>query len=191
MLTYFLYFMTWAAVALSLLAPFLAHLLAHHNHSYWPGAKVVPVLAFGSVIFAGYSVVVISIGRIRKTGANWIITGLGALANVGLNILLIPRVGMIGAAWSLLGAYGAMFIAMSWHAQRLFPVPYQWRRIATVLGVGAGLVLAGKYLSISTPLAIAFAAAFPIALFAFAFYSASERAQIAKLARRVLRMQPA
>ncbi|HEY4976578.1 MAG TPA: oligosaccharide flippase family protein [Gaiellaceae bacterium] len=189
-LTYFLYFMTWVAVALSLLAPFLAHFLAGRR-SYWPGADVVPVLAFGSVIFAGYSVVVISIGRVRKTGANWIITGLGALANVIMNIILIPRVGMIGAAWSLLGAYGAMFIAMSWHAQRLFYVPYQWRRIVTVLGVGAGLVLVGKYLSISTPLAVAFAAAYPVLLFVFFFYQASERKQIARLARRVLHMQPA
>jgi len=190
-LTYFLYLMTWTAVALSLLAPALAHLLAPHNHKYWPGAGVVPVLAFGSVIFAGYSVVVISIGRVRKTGANWIITGLGALANVGLNIWLIPRIGMIGAAWSLLGAYGAMFIAMSWHAQRLFHVPYQWRRVVTVLGVGGGLVLAGKAVSVSTLLAIAFAAAYPVLLFFFAFYSTSERKQIARLIRRVLHAQPA
>jgi hypothetical protein len=151
----------------------------------------VPLLAFGSVIFAGYSVVVISIGRVRKTGANWIITGVGALANVGLNILLIPRVGAIGAAWALLGAYAVMFVGMSWHAQRLFHVPYQWRRIVTLLGAGAAVVAAGKALSISTPLALALAAAYPVLLFFFAFYLDSERKQIAKLVRRVLRMQPA
>ena len=189
-LTYFLYFMTWAAVALSLLAPFLAHYLGS-KASYHPGARFVPLLAFGSVIFAGYSVVVISIGRVRKTGANWIITGLGALANVGLNIVLVPRVGAIGAAWSLLGAYGAMFIAMSWLAQRRFFVPYQWRRVVTLLGVGAGLVLGGKALSVSAPLALAFAVAYPALLFVFFFYQASERKQIARLARRVLHIQRA
>ena len=189
-LTYFLFFMTWAAVALSLLAPFLAHLLAG-KPTFRPGARFVPVLAFGTVIFAGYSVVVISIGRIRKTGANWTITGVGALVDVALNILLIPRFGAIGAAYALLGAYGVMFVGMSWHAQRLFPVPYQWRRIVTVLGVGAGLVLAGKALSVSAPLGFAIAAAYPVVLFFFAFYLASERAQIAKFARRVLRVRPA
>ncbi len=189
-LTYFLFLMIWAAVALSLLAPFLAHLLAG-KPTFYPGARFVPVLAFGTVIFAGYSVVVISIGRIRKTGANWIITGLGALANVGLNILLIPRFGAIGAAWSLLGAYAVMFIGMCWHAQRLFPVPYQWRRIVTLFGVGAAIVVAGKALSVSTPLAFAFAVAYPVLLFFFAFYLASERAQIARLVRRVLPTQSA
>lgn len=183
-LTYFLFFMTWGAVALSLLAPFLAHLLAG-KPVYHPGARFVPVLAFGSVIFAGYSVVVISIGRIRKTGANWVITGLGALVDVALNILLIPRFGAIGAAYALLGAYAVMFVGMSWHAQRLFPVPYQWRRIVTVLGAGAGIVLAGKAIGVSVYLALALAAAYPFALFVLGFYLASERAQIAKLVRRV------
>jgi O-antigen/teichoic acid export membrane protein len=189
-LTYFLFFMTWVAVALSLLAPFLAHLLAGRP-VFRPGARFVPVLAFGTVIFAGYSVVVISIGRIRKTGANWIITGLGALVDVALNILLIPRVGAIGAAFALLGAYAVMFVGMSWHAQRLFPVPYQWRRVVTVLGVGAGLVLAGKAVSVSAPLGLAIAAAFPVVLFVFGFYLASERAQMARLARRLVHRQPA
>jgi O-antigen/teichoic acid export membrane protein len=189
-LTYFLFFMTWAAVALSLFAPFLAHLLAG-NRSYYPGARFVPVLAFGSVIFAGYSVVVISIGRTRKTGGNWIITGVGALVDVALNLLLIPRVGAIGAAFALLGAYAVMFVGMCWYAQRLFPVPYQWRRLATVLGAGAGIVLAGKAIGVSVYLALALAAAFPFALFVLGFYLASERAQMAKLVRRLLRTQPA
>ena len=189
-LTYFLFLMTWAAVALSLLAPYLALLLAG-KPTFRPGARYVPVLAFGTVIFAGYSVVVISIGRIRKTGANWVITGVGALANVGLNVLLIPRYGAIGAAWSLLGAYAVMFVGMCWHAQRLFPVPYQWRRLVTLLGVGAGLVLVGKEIGVSVYLALVFAAVYPVLLFFFAFYLPSERAQIGKLARRVLHTQPA
>jgi O-antigen/teichoic acid export membrane protein len=30
---------------------------------------------------------------------------LGALVNIGLNLLLIPRLGVIGAAWATLGSY--------------------------------------------------------------------------------------
>jgi len=186
-LTYYIFFMTWTAVALSLLAPSLAHLLAPRDSGYWPGARVVPLIAFGNVIFAGYSVLTISIGRVQKTGANWVITGLGALVNVALNIVLIPRVGIMGAAISLLVAYATMFLGMSWHAQRLFHVPYQWRRLVTLLGVGTALVVGGKALSISAPLALAFAAAFPFVLFVFGFYLASERAQMARLVGHIAR----
>jgi hypothetical protein len=84
-----------------------------------------------------------------------------------------------------------MFLGMSWHAQRLFPVPYQWRRVITMLGAGVGIVLVGKWLSVSALLAIALAAAFPFVLFALGFYLAPERTQMAALVRRVLRMQPA
>jgi O-antigen/teichoic acid export membrane protein len=188
-LTYYLFLMTWAAVGISLLAPFLAHILAHRRPAFWSGADVVPLLAFGNVIFAGYSVLTISIGRARKTGANWIITGVGALVDVALNILLIPRIGMSGAAIALLGAYATMFLGMIWRAQHVFFVPYQWRRIATLLGVGVALSVIGKVFSISTPLAFALAVAYPLFLFVFGFYLAPERRQMAALARRALHLQ--
>ena len=189
-LTYFLFFVIWAAVALSLLAPTFAHLLGH-NPAFHPGARFVPVLVLGNVLYAGFTVVVVSIGRVRKTGANWIITGAGALVDVILNIVLIPRYGAMGAAVGLAGAYATMFLGMSWHAQRLFHVPYQWRRVLTMLGAGVGIVLVGKWLSVSAPLAVALAATFPFLLFAVGFYLAPERAQLAALVRRVLRARPA
>ncbi|MGD0166994.1 MAG: oligosaccharide flippase family protein [Gaiellaceae bacterium] len=187
-LTYFLFFMIWASVALSLLAPVLAHLLGH-KAAYHPGARFVPVLAFACVLIAGYEVVTISIGRVRKTGMNWVITGSGALVDIILNWLLIPRVGAMGAAIALLAGYATMFVGMSWHAQRLFPVPYQWRRVATMVVAGVGIVLVGKWISVSAPLAVALAAAFPFLLIVLGFYSAPERARVAALVRRVLRLQ--
>lgn len=189
-LTYFLFFVIWAAVALSLLAPALAHLLAGRP-AYRPGAHFVPLLVLGNVFYAGFTVVVVSIGRVRKTGANWIITGAGALVDVILNVTLIPRYGAMGAAIGLAGAYATMFVGMSWHAQRLFPVPYQWRRVTTLLVVGVGIVLLGRWLSVSAPLAIALAAAFPLLLLCADFYLPTERAQVAAFARRVLRSRPA
>jgi len=183
-LTYYLLVMTWAAVALSLTAPWIAEILAS-KPGYLPGSRFVPLFAFASVAIAGYSVVLIGIGRVRKTRSNWLITGSGAIVDVVLNIVLIPRVGAMGAAIALVAAYVTMFVGMSWRAQRLFPVPYQWRRITTLIAAGVGLVVLGKALSVSLPLAIALTAAFPIALFPLGFYLASERAQIVRLARRL------
>jgi O-antigen/teichoic acid export membrane protein len=189
-LTYYLFLMTWAAVGISLLAPFLAHFLAPSWHGQ-SGANVIPLLAFGNVIFAGYSAMTIGIGRARKTGANWIITGVGALVDVVLNIVLIPRIGISGAAIALLGAYATMFLGMSWRAQHVFYVPYQWRRIVTLLGVGATLSVAGRVFPIPTLLALALAVAYPLFLFVFFFYLAPERRQMAAIARRVLHLRPA
>jgi O-antigen/teichoic acid export membrane protein len=189
-LTYYLLVMTWAAVALSLLAPWIAQVLAR-KPSYLPGSRFVPLLVFGSVALAGYSVVLIGIGRVRRTRSNWIITGTGALVDVVLNIILIPRIGSMGAAIGLAAAYTTMFLGMSWKAQRLFPVPYQWRRVVTLVGAGVGLVVVGKVLSVPLPLAITLVAVYPLVLLLLGFYLASERALVARVARRLVRTQPA
>ena len=189
-LTYFSLVMIWPTIGLSLLAPQLAHFLGH-KAAYWPGARFVPLLALSNVFFAAYTVVSISIGRVRRTGANWIITGAGAAVDVLLNFLLVPRYGAMGAAVASATAFAIMFVGMSWHAQRLFHVPYQWRRIVTMFAVAAGLVLAGKAISPSGLLGLGLTVSFPLALFAVGFYSPVERARIASFARRVLRMQPA
>ena len=76
----------------------------------------------------------IGIGRAKKTQFNWVVTGGAALVNIGLNVVLIPPYGMIGAAISTLVAYVVMFLGMTIRAQQVFPVPYQWRRIALVVG---------------------------------------------------------
>jgi hypothetical protein len=62
----------------------------------------------------------IGIGRAKKTQFNWVITGGAALVNIGLNLVLIPPYGMIGAAISTLIAYLVMFFGMTIRAQQVF-----------------------------------------------------------------------
>ena len=86
-----------------------------------------------------------------RTGS---ITGAAALLNVVLNLVLIPPYGMTGAAVATLSAYVAMFVGMAWKAQRVFPVPYQWRRVALAVGVAVALTGAGKALDVNLPAAV-------------------------------------
>ena len=80
----------WAAVGLSLFAPWIVHLLAR-KPGYWPAAEAIPALAFGSVFFAGFIVVTIATGRSRRTQFNWVATSIGArLSTSALNLWLHP-----------------------------------------------------------------------------------------------------
>ena len=67
---------------------------------------------------------------------------------------------MIGAAIAAATAYSAMFLGMAWYAQRVFPSPYQWRRVLTAAGAAVALTAAGKLLDV--PLAAALALVAPI-----------------------------
>ncbi len=151
---------SWAAVALALLAPWLVRLLA--TPPFYEGARVVAPLAFASALFAGYIVVAIGVGRAKRTQFNWVIAGAAAAVNIGLNLALVPRYGMEGAAAATVAAYGLLFGAMAWWAQRVYPVPYQWTRVGLALAVAATLAAAGKLLDVGLPAAIGLVLLYPL-----------------------------
>jgi hypothetical protein len=64
----------------------------------------------------------------------------------------------------------------------VFPVPYQWRRVATAVAVGVALTVLGKWLDVNLAAAIALGASYPLALFVLGFFLPAERARL----RRVL-----
>jgi O-antigen/teichoic acid export membrane protein len=183
-LTYVITATSWVALTLGLLSPWLVRILAPTNEAYWPGGRVVGVLAFGASLLGGYIVVSIGIGRARRTQFNWVVTGAAAVLNVALNLILIPRHGIMGAAIATLAAYALMFVLMAVHAQRTYPTPYQWRRVATALGTGAALLATGKALDVPLAAALALCGVYPVALLLLGFYLPAERARLRRLALR-------
>ena len=167
-LTYVLFFSCWASLALSLLAPWIVHVLT--RPTFYPGSRVVPILAFGATAFIAFNVMSIGIGRAKKTQFNWVVTGVAAAVNVGLNFALIPPYGMIGAAISTLVAYVVMFLGMTVRAQQVFPVPYQWRRIALLAAAAVGLTVLGKALHVPLAGALGLVAVYPLILLPLGFY---------------------
>ncbi|MGH3104584.1 MAG: lipopolysaccharide biosynthesis protein [Gaiellaceae bacterium] len=180
-LTYLLFVGCWLALGLGLLAPWLVQVLAPTNSDFWGGARVVAPLAFAGVAWGAYTVVAIGVGRARRTQFNWVVTGAAAALNVALNLLLIPPFGIMGAAIAMVSAFTAMFLGMTWHAQRIYPVPYQWRRVATATGTAVALTVLGKALDLPLAAAIAVAAAYPLALLPLGFYLPAERARLRRL----------
>jgi O-antigen/teichoic acid export membrane protein len=147
----------------------------------------VAPLAFAGAAWAAYTVVAVGIGRARRTQFNWVVTGAAAALNVALNLVLIPPYGMMGAAVATVAAYSTMFLAMSWHAQRVYPVPYQWRRVATLVVAAVGLVTAGKLLDVPLALAVVLAAVYPLVLLPLGFYLPAERARLRNAGLRLRR----
>ena len=98
--------------------------------------------------------------------------------NATLNVILIPRYGMMGAAVATIAAYATMFAGMAWWSQRIYPVPYQWRRVFTAALVGAALVVAGKLAGGGLAVAFLFALAYPLVLLPLGFYLPAERRAI-------------
>jgi O-antigen/teichoic acid export membrane protein len=179
-LTYLMFIAAWAAVGLSLFAPWIVHLLGQ-KPGYWPAANAVPALAYASVFFAGFIVVTIAIGRTRRTTFNWVAATAAALLNFGLNLWLIPAYGMLGAAYATLAAYIVLMLVRTWNAQLIYRVHYQWRRVASILLAAGVLTGIGEALPHSIPLALGLTLAFPLLLAPLGFYLPAERKRLRRL----------
>jgi O-antigen/teichoic acid export membrane protein len=179
-LTYLMFIAAWAALGLSLFAPWIVRLLAR-NPGYWPASEAIPALAYASVFFAGFIVVTIATGRARQTKFNWVATTAGAVLNFALNIWLIPAYGMLGAAYATLAGYILIMVLRTWNAQRVYPVRYQWRRVIVLVLVAGALTGLGKAMPHSFGLAFALTAAYPLVLAPLGFYLPAERKRLRRL----------
>ncbi|TMM02843.1 MAG: polysaccharide biosynthesis protein, partial [Actinobacteria bacterium] len=173
-LTYVVFVTCWASTALALLAPWIVRLLTARPEFY-SGSRVVGLLSFGAAAWGAYLVVAIGVGRARFTRFNWVVTGAAALINFGLCFALVPPYGMIGAGIATVVSMTAMFVLMAAHAQRVYPVPYQWRRIAIVAGTAVALSAVARSLHVPLAGSIALALAYPLILLPLGFYLPAER----------------
>ena len=181
-LTYLTVVTAWVALALTLLSPWLVDLLAAPRFA--ESATVVGPLAFATVSYGAYIVIAIGVGRARRTQFNWVVTGAAALVNVVLNLVLIPPYGMMGAALATVAAYTTMAIGMAWWSQHIYPVPYQWRRVATAALAAVGLAVIGKELDAGLAPVVVLILAYPLALAVLGFTSSEERRRLGRLVAR-------
>ena len=181
-LTYLLFFTCWISLAFSALSPWIVRVLDNSpHHGFARATEAVPLLCFATAAYAGYTVLAIGIGRARQTQYNWIVSGAAAVVNVVLNVLLIPPYGMVGAAIATLAAYVALFLGMWLNSRRVYPVPYQWRRVALVALAAGGLTAVARVLQVPLGVAIALCLAYPLVLAPLGFYLPAERHRLRRL----------
>jgi O-antigen/teichoic acid export membrane protein len=65
----------------------------------------------------------------RRTG--WLLAAMSvpALTNVALNLLLIPRFGVLGAAWATAASFAVGLIASLSIGRRILPLPIPWNAL--------------------------------------------------------------
>lgn len=103
---------------------------------YFSGLKVVPILLMANVMLGVYYNLSVWYRLKDKTMLGAWISILGAGLTVLLNVLLVPRIGYVGAAWAALATYTFMCFATWFTSLRYYPVPYPFGRMAFYPGVG-------------------------------------------------------
>lgn len=168
-------------------------LLAVATHSqaatYVEAADVVTWTAVG-VFFQGvYLLTSIGLNLTKRTEYYPVATGTAAAANVALNLALVPRFGMMGAAWANAAAYALQALMALRFSQRFYHVDYQTRRIALLVGAALAACLAARALPAMNPLAgvvvrgLTVVAIYAVVLLAAGFFEPQELAVLRRLRR--------
>lgn len=109
---------------------FFGHTIIQRD--FWSGLDIVPVILFGYLFNGLY--VIFSAGIFIEEKSIYIpfITGLGALVNVVVNVLLIPPMGMMGAALATLFAYLAMALSLYAVTQKFYKIDYELLKLTKI-----------------------------------------------------------
>lgn len=183
-ITLFLAGCTWVVVGLWLLAIYLVRFLTAPK--FHDAYEVVGLIAAGVTLYSLYMVMVVILGRTGRTEYNLPAAIAALISNVALNLLLVPPLGIVGAGLALVASYLVVVALMYWFTERLFPVPYEWGRLARVLFVAAALVALGGLVMPTSGFAglvgrLALALLYPVGLLVTGFFTDEERGWLARL----------
>ena len=176
-LTFWSILMGWGLATLTLLSvPYMAATFPEETHDAIP---VVPLLATGIVLYGAYLVVTIGVTMAKRTRLTAVIAIVAGAVNVGLNFWFIPWFGIVGAGITTVIGFGLLATLQWLNAHRVYPISWEWSRVARVAALTAGVVALSLSVLPETGVLgiggrVALALAYPVALVALGALSLAE-----------------
>lgn len=142
--TYYVLFTGVVVAGVTLLGRWLVRVFA--DEKFFAAHEALPWVALGWALYGLFLVLVAMAARAHVTVRNAPAALSGLLVNVALLALLVPSYGIAGAGIALAGAYVVTLIVMWLLTRNLFPVTFEWGRLALVVVVAGGIAVAGELL---------------------------------------------
>lgn len=122
---------------------------------YFVGAKIIPLLLAAYLCFGMYFQISTWYKIKDKTYIGAIIAIVGAVITIVLNIILVPKLGYIGASITTFVCAFMMLLIGYITEQKYYPIPYNLKRIALYIFSAFGLYALFLLLDVSESLIIA------------------------------------
>jgi O-antigen/teichoic acid export membrane protein len=177
LMTYMCFVIIWGSVALSMFGNLLVKLLGNNNFN---GAEVfVPIIVLAYIFSSMRNVASTGMLLSGKTSYIGIITVLAGFLNVGLNIILLPRFGVIAAAYTTLIAFIVFYFVTKKISDRYYKIVYENDKILMLMITGIILYLLSSFLPVngiflSAGLRIVLILCFPFIMYLLNFYEKVE-----------------
>lgn len=124
------------------------------GEEFWSSSQIIPIVMLGYIFLGFYHLLMPGIFYSNKTKLLPVFRGIGALSNIGLNILLIPKYGATGAAIATAISFGLMLISLYFRANRLFHIPYFWKSTSGLFILAMMIYITTYFVNFSISLSI-------------------------------------
>lgn len=131
---YFIIFGSSAMLGIIVLSDFIKTIYIPQK-DYWFAMEIVPHIILANLMLGIYTNLSVWYKLRNKTKVGAYLSILGAVVTLILNFILVPLLGLLGAAITNLIAYGAMMLVSYILGQKYYPIPYDKKSIALYLGI--------------------------------------------------------
>ncbi len=152
--------------------------------TFWQSAGIVPVIMLAYIFYAAYLVFEATLYLNKKSLLIAYMTVIGMVGNVLANFLLIPDLGMFGAAWARVVGYALMAAGLYYFSQRDYPIPYEWSRLLRLAVVTIALVFISGSRAWGWPAQIGLALLFLVGLLISGFFTIRELQKSKQIVRQ-------
>jgi O-antigen/teichoic acid export membrane protein len=128
-----------SAIVLTIISPYLVSFIA--DDRYYESWKIVGVLCWGSLFYGFYLISLMGIFKSKKTYLNIYIHGGGAVLNIILNFVLIPVMGIIGAAISTSISVMVNNVVGMIISNKYYKIDWNWGYYVVIISVSWVIIL--------------------------------------------------
>ncbi|MDO5635970.1 MAG: polysaccharide biosynthesis C-terminal domain-containing protein [Myroides sp.] len=131
------YFVIFGSTAMLFIVVFADFIKTFYvpKQEYWFAMEIVPYIILANLLLGIYTNLSVWYKLQDKTKIGAYISIIGAVVTVLLNIILIPKIGLLGSAITTLIAYAVMMLISYFMGQKSYPIPYDKKAISLYLGL--------------------------------------------------------
>ncbi len=111
------------------------------------GRGLIALLAIGELCVGIYQIYVYVIYLFERTWIQPLLFGVLACLNLGLNLVLVPRIGMLGAAATTCGAYLMQAVFVVIYTQHLLRIDVDWKALLKITLGGVAVLVTTWFVS--------------------------------------------
>ena len=133
---YFVMFTLLAFLAVMFYMDILKYII---KRDYWEGLRAVPIVMMAEIFMGIYFNLSFWYKLTDRTWWGAIISGIGCVVLLAVNIIFVPQIGYMACAWGGFAGYGVCVLLSYFLGQKNYKVPYDVLGIAGYFAIALGL----------------------------------------------------